>query len=248
MKKCSFEIISNIRIADATYEMKLRCEDGTHDVKRPGQFINIKLDDFFLRRPISVCCWQKDEMTIIYKAVGKGTEAMSGYDAGKKLDILTPLGNGFDVSTAKNHRVIAIGGGAGVPPIYGLCRELVMAGIETTAVLGFNSAKDVFYEKEFHSLGIDVRVATADGSVGTKGFVTDVIKDLSCSYFYACGPEAMLRALDDKIDKDAGGQLSFEERMGCGFGACMGCSCITKYGSKRICKEGPVLERSEIIW
>ena len=184
-------------------------------------------------------------LTLIYKIVGEGTRALAEYKAGEMLDLLTGLGNGYDISKSGDEPLL-IGGGAGVPPMFLLCRNLIAAGTKPTVILGFNSKAEVFYENEFKSLGARVIVATADGSYGVRGFVTDAMKDILYSYTYACGPEPMLRAVYEKAA--CGGQYSFEERMGCGFGACMGCSCKTKYGSKRICKDGPVLEKEEIIW
>ena len=247
MKDIKFEIKSNNKLAENTYEMVLGCEAGEHGVQRPGQFVNIKLDGLYLRRPISVCDWTEDTITIIYKAVGKGTELMSTYGPGKELDILTPLGNGYDTEKCGKKPVL-IGGGAGVPPMYRLCKTLKNEGKEPVVVLGFNKEDEVFYVEKFEELGVDVKVATADGSVGIRGFVTDAIADLEYTDFCTCGPEPMLKALDMAIAEDIDGMLSFEERMGCGFGACMGCSCETKYGYKRICKDGPVMERGEIIW
>lgn len=247
MKDIRFTIISNKKIADRTYEMVLGCEPKAHGVSRPGQFVNIRLDGFYLRRPISICDWNDGEITIIYKTVGRGTEYMSGLAAGQQLDILTPLGNGYDTSKTGETPVL-IGGGAGVPPMYGLCKALISEGKTPMVVLGFNTSEELFSVDAFEALGVETIVATADGSVGIKGFVTDAVKTLEFSHFCTCGPEPMLKALDTVIDKNIDGQLSFEERMGCGFGACMGCSCETKYGYKRICKDGPVLERGEIIW
>ena len=248
MKKSDFKILSNKKIADTTYEMKLFCS-GEHGISNGGQFVNIKLDGFFLRRPISVCDWTDSNITIIYKTVGAGTEKMSKMEAGQMLDILTPLGNGFNIEDENiGEKPVLIGGGAGVPPMYGLCRLLISKGVKPSVILGFNSQKDSFYIEEFKAMGADVYVTSADGSIGTEGFVTDALKTIEYTYFFACGPEAMLKAIDYTADKKTDGQLSFEERMGCGFGACMGCSCETKYGSKRICKEGPVLKRGEIIW
>jgi len=247
MKDIRFTILSNKKLADRTYEMVISCEKGAHGVLRPGQFVNIRLDGLYLRRPISVCDWTEDTVTIIYKTVGKGTEQMSLMAEGETLDVLTPLGNGYD--TAKTgDRPVLVGGGAGVPPMYGLCKALLAEGKNPMVVLGFNKENEIFYVEKFEELGAEVYVATADGSAGTKGFVTDVVKTLEFSHFCTCGPEPMLKALDNVIDKNTDGQLSFEERMGCGFGACMGCSCETKYGHKRICKDGPVMERGEIIW
>lgn len=249
MKEINFEILRNNKIADNIYEMRLSDHGAGHGITRPGQFVNIRLDGFFLRRPISVCKWEKDLITLVYKVVGAGTEAMSKMMRWQRLNILTPLGNGFDTELSDiGQRPLLIGGGAGVPPMYGLCKELIARGKSPVAVLGFNSGNECFYTKEFKWLGVETIVTTADGSAGMKGFVTDVIDSLDYTYLFACGPEPMLKALDERIDPEIGGQLSFEERMGCGFGACMGCSCETKYGSKRICKEGPVLTRGEIIW
>ena len=218
---------------------------NTDDITAPGQFVNIKLDGFYLRRPISVCDYDKNELTLIYKTVGEGTAAMSKYENGTELDILTGLGNGYDTSLS-GEKPLLLGGGVGVPPLYNLCKKLVAEGKKPTVILGFNSSDDVFYENEFKALGADVYVTTADGSYGIKGFVTDAMSDLDYSFFYTCGPEPMLKAIYN-VSKTSG-QLSFEERMGCGFGACMGCSCKTKYGNKRICKDGPVLIKEEIIW
>ena len=217
----------------------------TSDIIRPGTFVNIKLEGKYLRRPISVCDAVEGELTIIYKTVGAGTEQMTAMDEGVKLDVLTGLGNGYDVSKSGD-RPLLIGGGVGVPPLYMLCKQLIAAGKAVTVVLGFNRASEVFYEQEFKALGAEVIIATADGSVGVKGFVTDAMKDIDYTYFYTCGPMPMFKAIEATVTTS--GQYSFEERMGCGFGACMGCSCKTKYGNKRICRDGPVLEREEIIW
>ena len=217
----------------------------TSDITASGQFVNIKLDGFYLRRPISVCNVEGDELTIIYKVVGKGTEAMAKMRGGESLLTLTGLGNGYSLEKSGDAPLL-IGGGAGVPPMYLLCRKLVAEGKKCTVILGFGSADEVFYEDEFKKLGANVLVTTVDGSYGIKGFVTDAMTDLDYSHFYTCGPEPMLKAIYDK--SVTSGSFSFEDRMGCGFGACMGCSCKTKYGNKRICKDGPVLEKEEIIW
>ena len=243
MKQSLFEILSNENIAKDIYKMVLKGD--TSAITAPGQFINIKIDGFFLRRPISVCDYNSENVTIIYKVVGSGTEVMANMKIGEKLDILSGLGNGFDTSKSGKTPVL-IGGGVGVPPMYNLCKVLINEGKNVKVILGFNSADDVFYENEFKALGADVYVATADGSYGTKGFVTDVLKDIEYSYFYTCGPMPMFKAIEN-IAKTSG-QYSFEERMGCGFGACMGCSCKTKYKNIRICKDGPVLEREVIVW
>ena len=241
MKQSIFEIVSNKKIADITYEMVLKGDCS--DITKPGQFVNIKLDGFFLRRPISVCNSKDDVLTIIYKVVGQGTEVMANMPAGEKLDILTGLGNGYDIKKSGDAPVL-IGGGAGVPPMYMLAVELLKQGKRPTVVLGFNKKSEVFYEDEFKALGIDTIVATADGSYGVKGFVTDAIKEIDYTYFFTCGPEPMLKALYNNTKTS--GQLSFEARMGCGFGACMGCTCETLYGNKRICKDGPVFFSTEI--
>ena len=242
MKDSLFEIIGNRKIAKNTYEMLLRGD--TSDITASGQFVNIKLSGFFLRRPISVCNLEGDVLTLIYKVVGEGTEAMAEMGAGEKLTVLTGLGNGYDLSPAGENPLL-IGGGAGVPPMFLLARRLIAEGKKPRAILGFGSADEVFYKEEFEKIGVPVTVTTVDGSEGVKGFVTDAMGE-GYSYFYTCGPEPMLKAIYDK--SVTSGQFSFEERMGCGFGACMGCSCKTKYGNKRICREGPVLVKEEIIW
>ena len=243
MKQSIFKITSNEKIARDIFKMTLAGD--TSAITAPGQFVNIKLDGFFLRRPISVCDCVGENLTLIYKTVGNGTERISRMAAGDELDLLTGLGNGYNTKKSGGSPLL-VGGGVGVPPMYMLCRELISEGKNVTVVLGFNSKDDVFYEDEFRALGADVHIATADGTYGIKGFVTDVIKDMQYTFFYTCGPEPMFRAMH-KIMKTPG-QYSFEERMGCGFGACMGCSCKTLTGNKRICKEGPVMESEEIIW
>lgn len=243
MNQVMMKITDNKKIAEKTYFMSL--EGDTSAITKPGQFINIKLDGFFLRRPISVCNCENGKLSIIYKVVGNGTKEMSELPVGAELDILSGLGNGYDTSKSGDCPVL-IGGGVGVPPMYLLCKKLVSEGKKATVILGFNSEKEVFGVDEFKATGADVYVTTADGSVGTKGFVTDVLKNLDYTYFYTCGPMPMFKAIES-IAKTSG-QYSFEERMGCGFGACMGCTCKTKYGNKRICKDGPVLEREEIVW
>ena len=243
MNQVMMKITDNKKIAEKTYFMSL--EGDTSAITKPGQFINIKLDGFFLRRPISVCDCENGKLSIIYKVVGNGTKEMSELPVGAELDILSGLGNGYDTSKSGDCPVL-IGGGVGVPPMYMLCKKLVSEGKKATVILGFNSEKEVFGVDEFKATGAEVYVTTADGSVGTKGFVTDVLKYLDYTYFYTCGPMPMFKAIES-IAKTSG-QYSFEERMGCGFGACMGCTCKTKYGNKRICKDGPVLEREEIVW
>ncbi len=243
MNQVMMKITDNKKIAEKTYFMSL--EGDTSAITKPGQFINIKLDGFFLRRPISVCDCENGKLSIIYKVVGNGTKEMSELPVGAELDILSGLGNGYDTSKSGDCPVL-IGGGVGIPPMYMLCKKLVSEGKKATVILGFNSEKEVFGVDEFKATGAEVYVTTVDGSVGTKGFVTDVLKNLDYTYFYTCGPMPMFKAIES-IAKTSG-QYSFEERMGCGFGACMGCTCKTKYGNKRICKDGPVLEREEIVW
>ena len=243
-KRDIYTVLENKKIAKDVFLMVL--EGDTQYITAPGQFINILVEGFYLRRPISICDWDDKTITIIYKVVGKGTEAMAQMEAGKKLDILTGLGNGF---TAKegSEKPLVIGGGVGATPMYGVAKHLIEKGAKPTVILGFTSKDDVFYEEEFKALGCDVYVTTNDGSYGTKGFVTDVIKNLEgYDYFYTCGPLPMLKAV--AMGTECSGQLSFEERMGCGFGGCMGCSCKTLTGNKRICTEGPVLLKEEIIW
>ena len=238
-----YEIISNNKLTESIFEMVL--EGDTTSISAPGQFINIKLDGFYLRRPISICDYDDRTITIIYKVVGEGTEVMSKMNSGEKLDVLCGLGNGFDTSKSMDKPVL-IGGGVGVPPMYNLCKKLISEGKSVTVILGFNKKDEIFYEDDFKKLGADVKVTAVDGSYGIKGFVTDALKETEYSYFYTCGPMPMFKAIESTAVTS--GQYSFEERMGCGFGACMGCSCKTKYGNKRICKDGPVLEREEIIW
>ena len=242
MKQGLFEIIENTRLVPNVYRMRL--QGDTSAITAPGQFVNIKLDGMFLRRPISVCDVQGDVLTIIYKVVGRGTEAMSKMEKGT-LDILTGLGNGYDLSVT-GEKPVLLGGGVGVPPMYLLCKRLIAEGKQPTVILGFNKREEVFYEEEFKALGCPVLVTTVDGSYGIKGFVTDALKNVEYTHFCTCGPEPMLKAVYRATNTS--GQMSFEERMGCGFGACMGCSCKTITGYKRICKEGPVLKKEEIIW
>ena len=242
MKQTIFTIKENAPLTSTVYKMVL--VGDTSDVTNCGQFVNIKIDGLFLRRPISVCDCEGELLTLVYKVVGKGTEMMSKMVAGEELDVLTGLGNGYDTSLSGNAPLL-IGGGAGVPPMFYLARKLIAEGKKPRAILGFGSADEVFYKDEFEALGVSVTVTTADGTAGIKGFVTAAM-DGEYTYFYTCGPEPMLKAVYDK--SETSGQFSFEERMGCGFGACMGCSCKTKYGNKRICRDGPVLVKEEIIW
>lgn len=243
MKQGIYQIVSNEPLTQTVYRMVLAGD--TSALTAPGQFVNVQLAGKFLRRPISVCDYDDHTITLVYKVVGEGTLQMSRMLPGDKIDALTGLGNGFDPAKSGNTPLL-IGGGVGIPPLYRLCKELRTQEKNVQVILGFNTAEEIFCETEFQALGASVFVTTADGSYGVKGFVTDVMKLLSYSYFYTCGPLPMFRAVEAMAVTS--GQYSFEERMGCGFGACMGCSCKTKYGNKRICREGPVLEREEIIW
>ena len=243
MNKCVFTINENVKLTESVYELSLQGDTG--DITAPGQFVNIELEGFYLRRPLSVCDWDNDTLTVVYKTVGKGTDVLSMKQTGDKLDLLTGLGNGYDLSLS-GEKPLLIGGGAGTPPMYGLAKRLVKLGRKPTVILGFNTAAEVFYEDEFKDLGINTLITTVDGSKGIKGFVTNALADIEYSYIYTCGPEPMLKAVYDKTKTP--GQYSFEERMGCGFGACMGCTCKTKYGYKRICRDGPVLMKEEIVW
>ena len=243
MKQSIFTILSNKALTDCVYKMVL--SGDTTAITAAGQFVNIKLDGLFLRRPISVCDYDDQTLTIVYKVVGKGTEVMSKMTPGQELDILTGLGNGYDLSTA-GEKPVLLGGGVGVPPMYNLAKKLIADGKKVSVILGFNTKTEIFYEEEFKNLGCDVTVTTVDGSYGIKGFVTTALENMGYSYFYTCGPEPMLKAVHKA--SVTSGQMSFEERMGCGFGACMGCSCKTLTGYKRICKEGPVMRKEEILW
>ena len=243
MKQVIFEIASNQALTREVYRMVL--SGDTSAVTAPGQFVELALPGKFLRRPISVSDWGENSLTLIYKVVGHGTEQMSRLPAGAKLDVLTGLGNGYNTAPSGDSPVL-VGGGVGVPPLYGLCKMLLIQGKHPAVVLGFNKASEIFLAEEFRALGVEVYIATADGSVGTKGFVTDVLKTLPYSYFYACGPLPMFRAMEAVVT--TAGQYSMEERMGCGFGACMGCSIQTKSGARRVCKDGPVFPREEVFF
>ena len=242
MKQGRFVIKENKQLTDSVWQMTLSGDVSA--ITAPGQFVNIQLDGLYLRRPISVCDVDENTLTIVYKVVGKGTEQMAKMRQGE-LDVLTGLGNGYDLSVAGENPVL-IGGGVGVPPMYLLARKLIEQGKKVKVILGFNTKQEIFYEEEFKALGADVTVTTVDGSYGMKGFVTNALEGLDYSYFYTCGPEPMLKAVYRA--SNTSGQMSFEKRMGCGFGACMGCSCKTITGYKRICKEGPVMRKEEILW
>ena len=243
MQQQILQVKENVKLTDSIYRMVLVGDMSV--IKNSGEFVNLEIPGYFLRRPISVCDFNANELTLIYKVVGKGTEVMSGAVAGDSYDVLLGLGNGYDTTVSGSHALL-LGGGVGVPPLYNLCRRLISEGKKVTVVLGFNTANEIFYENEFKALGADVRVTTVDGSYGIKGFVTDAIADIDYTYFYTCGPEPMLKAVY-RATKTSG-QFSFESRMGCGFGACMGCSCKTNFGNKRICKDGPVFVKEEILW
>ena len=242
MKQSIFTIVSNEALTDCVYRMVL--SGDTSAITNCGQFVDLRLPEKYLRRPISVCDYDSQTLTLIYKVVGSGTEIMASLPAGTRLDVLTGLGNGYDTSRSGQHPVL-VGGGVGVPPMFNLCKKLIAEGKEPQVVLGFNAASEIFLAEEFRALGAEVHIATADGSVGTRGFVTDVLKDLSYTYFYSCGPMPMFKAMEKVMVTQ--GQYSFEERMGCGFGACMGCTIQTKSGYKRVCKDGPVFSREEVF-
>ena len=243
MKQVIFEILSNEALTRDVYRMVL--SGDTSAITAPGQFVEIALPGKFLRRPISVCDWAENSLTLIYKVVGHGTEQMAALPAGTRLDVLTGLGNGYD-TTLSGENPVLVGGGVGVPPLYALCKKLIAEGKKPRVILGFNQESEIFLAKEFEALGVPTHIATADGSVGTRGFVTDVLKNLHYSYFYSCGPMPMFRAMEAVVTTS--GEFSFEERMGCGFGACMGCSIQTKSGAKRVCKDGPVFLREEVFF
>ncbi len=242
MKQSIFTIVSNEALTDVVYKMVL--EGDTSAITNCGQFVDLRLPEKYLRRPISVCDYDETTLTLIYKVVGSGTEIMATLPVGTKLDVLTGLGNGYDTSLSGD-RPVLVGGGVGVPPMFNLCKKLIAEGKNPQVVLGFNAKHEIFLAEEFKALGAQVYIATADGSVGTKGFVTDVIKLLDYTYFYSCGPMPMFKAMETVMQTQ--GQYSFEERMGCGFGACMGCTIQTKSGYKRVCKDGPVFLREEVF-
>ena len=243
MQQRILKVIENKALTDSVYKMIL--EGDTSAIKHAGEFVNLEIPSLFLRRPISVCDYSESTLTLVYKVVGEGTEIMAKAKVGDEFDILLGLGNGYDTSLCKDHALL-LGGGVGVPPMYNLCKKLIAEGKKVSVVLGFNTVSEIFYENEFKALGADVRVTTVDGSYGIKGFVTDAIADIDYDHFFTCGPLPMLKAVFKATGTS--GQFSFEERMGCGFGACMGCSCKTNFGNKRVCKDGPVFKKEEILW
>ncbi|MBO5725727.1 MAG: dihydroorotate dehydrogenase electron transfer subunit [Clostridia bacterium] len=243
MNQGIYTILENVKLTDTVMRMSLKGD--TSAITASGQFINIKLEGKYLRRPISICDYDDEKIVIVYKIVGVGTEQMATLEIGDKLDVLVGLGNGYNTDKS-GKKPLLIGGGVGIPPLYNLCKKLIANGVTPTVILGFNTANEIFLKEDFEKLGVRTVITTVDGSFGVKGFVTDAIKDIDYTYFYTCGPMPMFKAIE--ATAVTSGQYSFEERMGCGFGACMGCSCKTKYGNKRICKDGPVLEREEIIW
>jgi len=242
MKQSVFTVVSNEALTEAVYKMIL--EGDTSAITNCGQFVDLRLPEKYLRRPISVCDYDGSTLTLIYKVVGSGTQIMATLPVGTKLDVLTGLGNGYDTACSGD-RPVLVGGGVGVPPMFNLCKKLLGEGKHPQVVLGFNTAGEIFLAEEFKALGAQVHIATADGSVGIKGFVTDVLKDLDYTYFYSCGPMPMFKAMEQVMKTS--GQYSFEERMGCGFGACMGCTIQTRSGYKRVCKDGPVFFREEVF-
>ena len=243
MKQGIYTILENVKLTDTVMRMSLLGD--TSAITASGQFINIKLEGKYLRRPISICDYDDEKIVIVYKIVGVGTEQMAELSVGDKLDVLVGLGNGYNTDKS-GEKPLLIGGGVGIPPLYNLCKKLIAKGVTPTVILGFNTADEIFLKEDFEKLGVKTIITTVDGSFGVNGFVTDAMKDIDYTYFYTCGPMPMFKAIETTAVTS--GQYSFEERMGCGFGACMGCSCKTKYGNKRICKDGPVLEREEIIW
>jgi len=245
MNQTVYTLVSTRALTRDVFELTL--SGDTSAITRPGQFVDLALDGLFLRRPISVCDWECGRLVLILRTVGEGTRALASAEPGARFDTLSGLGNGYDAATASGKTPVLIGGGVGVPPLYGLARRMAASGPAPAVALGFNTGGDVFYADEFRALGCEVLLSTVDGSAGDKGFVTDLVRKTDCDYAFCCGPEPMLKAVY-ALPQISDGQFSFEARMGCGFGACMGCSCKTKYGAKRICKDGPVLKKEEIVW
>lgn len=242
MKQGTYTLRQRRRLAKGVWQWRL--EGDVSSITAPGQFVNVRVADCFLRRPISVCHWDGEGVTLVFKEVGRGTERMAGMTEGERIDLLCGLGNGFDLSRC-GRKPLLLGGGVGTAPLYGLAEALVREGRTPAVVLGFNTGDEVFYEEEFRALGAETIVATLDGSVGVRGLVTDVLPE-GRDVFCACGPLPMMKAVCGAFSIP--GFLSLEERMGCGFGACMGCSVETGSGSKRVCRDGPVFERGELLW
>jgi dihydroorotate dehydrogenase electron transfer subunit len=242
MRQEKLKVTANEKILHDVYFMRL--SGDCSGISRAGRFIDIRIEGFFLRRPISIYDYTDKYVDILYKTVGAGTDALAETPAGAELDVLLPLGNGFDISK-RGGKNLLVGGGIGLPPIYSLAKEFVSQGMQPVVIAGFNTSADILPMERFHEIGIDPVIATADGSVGVKGFVTDAMKLEDYDYVFCCGPKPMLKAV---YDASPDGQFSFEERMGCGFGACMGCSIETKHGPKRVCADGPVFFRDDIIW
>lgn len=243
MKKERLTLLKNVALTREVYELKLAGDGNAFSA--PGQFLNLSLEGFFLRRPISICDWDSQSLTLLYKTLGQGTERLSLMQKGESLEALTGLGNGFSLDQSGD-KPLLVGGGIGIAPLYKLCRELLKRGAKPTVILGFNRKEEAFYLKEFRDLA-QTLVVTLDGSLGQKGFVSDAMSGLSYSYFYTCGPMPMLKAVY-KASGEVLGQFSLEERMGCGFGACMGCSIQTLSGAKRVCREGPVFLKEDLPW
>ena len=242
MRDNRYTVVKNEEIAPGTYYMTIAGD--TSQIKDPGQFINIKIDGLYLRRPMSICSYDEESMSIIYKVVGKGTEAMSRMPAGDSFDALSPLGNGFDTEKIPEGALL-IGGGAGAMPIYTLAMILRDKGKKPHVIIGFNREEEIFFADEFRDLGVELTIATMDGSVGVKGTVVDAMEKANRPYVCVCGPDPMMKAV---AEHSSGGQFDLGARMACGFGACMGCTVITKSGPKRVCKDGPIFDQEEIIW
>ena len=244
MKRAVFTVLGNERISADVFDLRL--SGDTSELVGSGQFVNADIPDLYLRRPISICDYSPGEMRLVIKIVGKGTQKMASLKEGDPVDLLVPLGNGFD--TAKSGKTpYLFGGGVGVAPMVRLAKDLIGQGKKTTVVLGFNSSSDVIlYDDYCRIVGKEnVFVTTVDGSFGQKGFVTEVNAD-GASFVYSCGPLPMMKALDKAIE--CGAEYSFESRMGCGFGACMGCTLASAGGPVRVCREGPVFRKGEILW
>lgn len=243
MKQGIFEVVSNETLLPVLHRLRLRGDCSA--VQRPGQFVDVQLEGLFLRRPFSVCDAEGDTLTVVVKRVGRGTERICAMQPGDTLELLTGLGNGFDLACAGD-RPLLLGGGSGVPALYWSCKRLLAAGRRPIAALGFNTARESFYLDEFETLGAQLLVLTADGTLGARGLVPDALGMVDYTYLYACGPLPMLAEIDRRAKTDA--QLSLEARMGCGFGACMGCTLETVHGPKRVCRDGPVFHRGEVVW